>query len=78
MSKILYNTNIIWKFGDTLMDKLIDFLRKEVPSNASDLDNSIKSTLEIIERTRAALASKIAKLFQDGKHDEMEIFTKRK
>lgn len=57
------------------MDKLMDFLQKEVPSNAGDLNNSINTTLEIIERTRAALASKVTRLFQDGEF-EFTTFTK--
>lgn len=56
------------------MSNLIDFLQEEIPSNAKDLSNSISTTLEIIERNRAALASKVARLFQDGKHDEIEVF----
>lgn len=57
------------------MDKLMEFLLKEVPSNAEDLNNSINNTLEIIERTRAALASKVTRLFQDGE-SEFTTFTK--
>lgn len=56
------------------MDKLMEFLQKEVPSNAGDLNDSINNTLEIIERTRAALAAKVTRLFQDGE-DEFTIFT---
>lgn len=55
------------------MDKLIDFLKKEVPSNAEDLNNSINNTLEIIERTRTALTSKyvsIAKNFFKGRNSD--------
>lgn len=57
------------------MDKLMEFLQKEVPSNAGDLNSSINNTLEIIERTRAALASKVTRLFQDGE-SEFTKFTK--
>lgn len=39
------------------MDKLIEFLQNEVPSNAEDLINSINTTLKIIEQTRTALSS---------------------
>ena len=53
----------------------MEFLYKEVPSNAGDLNNSLKETLEIIERTRAALASKVTRLFQDGE-SEFDSFTK--
>ena len=57
------------------MDKLMEFLQKEVPDNAEDLKNSINSTLEIIECTRAALTSKyvsIAKnFFKGGNSDEI-------
>lgn len=56
------------------MDKLMEFLKKEVPSNAGDLNKSINNTLEIIERTRAALASKVTRLFQDGE-SEFTTFT---
>ncbi len=56
------------------MDNLMDFLQKEVPSNAGDLNNSINTTLEIIERTRAALATKVTRLFQDGEN-EFATFT---
>lgn len=40
------------------IDNLMNFLQKEIPSNANDLNNSINNTLEIIERTRAALSDK--------------------
>lgn len=43
------------------MDKLMEFLQKEVPSNAGDLNNSINNTLEIIERTRAAITGRMNK-----------------
>lgn len=57
------------------MDKLMEFLQKEVPSNACDLNNSISSTLEIIERTRAAVIGSVPKLYQKGRHDEVNNFT---
>lgn len=53
----------------------MDFLQKEVPSNAGDLNNSLNSTLEIIERTRAAVSGSVPKLYQNGRHDEVENFT---
>lgn len=56
-------------------DKLMDFLKKEVPSNAGDLNNSINNTLEIIERTRAAVIGSVPKLYQNGRHDEVNNFT---
>lgn len=56
------------------MDKLIEFLQKEVPSNADDLNNSINTTLEIIERTRAAVTGRMNKLAQNGKHKEAREF----
>ena len=56
------------------MSNLIDFLQEEIPSNAKDLSNSISTILDIIERNRNALASKVTKLYLDGKHDEMETF----
>lgn len=56
------------------MDNLMDFLLKEVPNNAGDLNNSINSTLKIIVHTRTALATKVTRLFQDGE-SEFESFT---
>jgi len=57
------------------MDKLIDFLQKEVPSNVGDLYNSINTTLEIIERTRAALSEKYISIarnyFKDRNSNEI-------
>lgn len=57
------------------MDKLMDFLQKEVPSNAKDLNNSIKATLEIIDHTRTALKSKLSEmannLFEDSNYNEI-------
>lgn len=57
------------------IDNLMEFLQKEIPSNAEDLNNSINNTLEIIERTRAALSSKylsIAKnFFKEGNSNEI-------
>lgn len=53
----------------------MEFLHKEVPSNAGDLNNSLKDTLEIIERTRAAVEGQVSKLFQNGRHDEVNNFT---
>lgn len=55
------------------MDKLIEFLQKEVPSNASDLNNSIYTAIEIIERTRVAVSEKymsIAKIYFKDKNSE--------
>lgn len=57
------------------MDKLIDFLQKEVPSHADDLDDSIKSMLDILDHTCAALANKVARMYQDGIDDKMDDFT---
>lgn len=51
------------------MDKLIEFLRKEVPSNAEDLNNSIKNTLEIIDRTHAAITGRMNQLAQNRKYE---------
>ena len=66
------------EFGEWIMadmDKLMEFLQKEVPSNAGDLNNSINNTLEIIERTRAAFSEKymsIAKnYFKNRNSDEI-------
>lgn len=56
------------------MDKLMDFLQKEVPSNAGDLNNSINNTLEIIERTRVAVTDRMNKLAQGGKHKDAREF----
>jgi len=56
-------------------NKLMEFLQKEVPSNAGDLNNSINTTLEIIERTRAAVSGSVPKLYQNGRHDEVNNFT---
>ena len=56
------------------MDKLMEFLQKEVPSNAGDLNNSINNTLEIIERTRAAVTGRMNKLAQNGKHKDAREF----
>lgn len=57
------------------MNNLMEFLQKEVPNNAEDLNNSIDTTLEIIERTRATLSDKymsIAKnYFKDKNSDEI-------
>lgn len=58
-----------------IMDKLIDFLKKEVPSNAMDLNNAINTTLEILDRTRAAVIGNVPKLYQNGRHDEVNDFT---
>lgn len=56
------------------MDKLMDFLQKEVPSSAGDLNNSINTILEIIERTHAAVREILNKhnpnLFQSFPDDE--------
>lgn len=61
--------------GDNGMNKLIDFLQKEVPSNAEDLNNSINNMLEIIKHTRNTLSYKyitIAKnFFIGGNSDEI-------
>lgn len=57
------------------MDKLIEFLRKEVPSNAEDLNNSINITLDLIKRTRTAVIGSVSKLYQNGRHDEVNDFT---
>lgn len=54
--------------------KLMEFLQKEVPSNAGDLNNSINNTLEILERTRAAVIGRMNKLAQSGKHKDAKEF----
>ncbi len=64
----------LWGMAMADTDKLMEFLQKEVPSNAGDLYYSINTTLEIIERTRAALATKVTRLFQDGEN-EFTTFT---
>jgi len=60
------------------MDKLMEFLQKEVPSNAGDLNNSINNTLEIIERTRAALKLKYSTMadnfFEDINYEVIKEF----
>lgn len=52
----------------------MDFLQKEVPSNAGDLNNSINSTLEIIDRTRAAIMGRMNKLARSGRHNDARGF----
>jgi hypothetical protein len=56
------------------VDKLIDFLQKEVPKNAIDLNNAINSTLGIIKGTRSALQNSISELLQLDKHNEIGNF----
>lgn len=56
------------------INKLMEFLKKEVPGNAGDLNSSINSTLEILERTRAAVTGRMNKLAQNGKHKEAREF----
>lgn len=56
------------------IDKLMEFLQKEVPSNAGDLNDAINNTLEIIERTRAAVTGRMNKLAQTGKHKDAREF----
>lgn len=57
------------------MNKLMEFLQREIPSNAGDLNNSINNTIEIIERTRAALKSKLSTMandfFEDSDYNEI-------
>lgn len=72
---LYYNNYIIWGSWCLYMENLIEFLQKEVPSNAGDLNNSINTTLEIIERTRAAVSGSVPKLYQNGRHDEVSNFT---
>ncbi len=60
------------------IDKLMEFLQKEVPGNAGDLHNSINTTLEIIDRTRAALKSKYSTMadnfFEDSNYEIIKEF----
>lgn len=56
------------------IDKLMEFLQKEVPSNAGDLNNSINNTLEIIKLTRAAVTGMMNNLAQNGKHKDAREF----
>lgn len=56
------------------MDKLMEFLQKEVPSHAGDLNSSINNTLEIINNTRAVVIGKMNKLTQNGKHKDAKEF----
>lgn len=61
-------------YDNEVENKLMDFLQKEVPSNASDLNNSINSTLEIIDRTRAAIMGRMNKLARSGRHNDARRF----
>lgn len=56
------------------MDKLMEFLQKEVPSNAGDLNESINNTLEIIERIHAALGVNVGRLYQYKKYAEIREY----
>lgn len=49
------------------MERLIEFLQKEVPSNAEDLSVTIAETLDVIKATRNAISSKVTRLLQEGK-----------
>lgn len=53
----------------------MDFLQKEVPSNAADLNSSINNTLEIIEHIRSALKSKLSSMagnfLEDSNYNEI-------
>ena len=65
----------LWGLVMANMDKLMEFLQKEVPSNANELNTSINSTLKIIKQTRVALSEKymsIAKsYFKDRNSNEI-------
>lgn len=52
----------------------MEFLQKEVPSNAGDLNNSINNTLEIIERTHAALGANVGRLYQYKRYSEIREY----
>lgn len=55
------------------MDKLMEFLQKEVPNHAVELKDSINNILEIIEHTRATLSEKyitIAKSYFKNKNSD--------
>lgn len=57
------------------MDKLMEFLKKEVPSNAGDLNDAINNMLKIIEDTRVSLKSKLFTMannfFEDSNYNEI-------
>ena len=57
------------------MDKLMEFLKKEVPSNAGDLNDAINNMLKIIEDTRVSLKSKFFTMannfFEDSNYNEI-------
>ena len=57
------------------MDKLMEFLQKEVPSNAGELNDAINNLFEIIECTRTALKSKLSTMannfFEDSNYNEI-------
>ncbi len=57
------------------IDKLMEFLQKEVPSNAGDLNDAINNLFEIIEHTRTALKSKLSTMandfFEDSDYNEI-------
>lgn len=56
------------------MDKLMEFLQKEVPSHAGDLNDSINNILETIERTHAALGANVGRLYQYKKYGEIRKY----
>ena len=57
------------------MDKLMEFLQKEVPSNARDLNDAINNLFEVIEHTRTALKTKLSTMandfFEDSDYNEI-------
>lgn len=61
------------------MNKLMEFLQKEVPSNAGELNDTINNLFEIIEHTRSALKSKLSNklstmannFFEDSNYNEI-------
>lgn len=57
------------------IDKLMKFLKKEVPNNAEELNDTINNLFEIIEHTRSALKSKLSTMadnfFEDSNYNEI-------
>lgn len=56
------------------MNKLMEFLQKEVPSNAGDLNDAINNILDIIDRTHAALGANVGRLYQYKKYSEIREY----
>lgn len=61
-----------------MLENLLDFLHKEVPEHAKELDDAVEALSEVLERTHAVLAKKVITLMEAGDSKSDEYYNRAK